>query len=85
MSEIEGSQQQEPELEAIGQLTDDPHELKAKTVSSFGWATIQQIFGRAMSFGVNLALARLLIPEDFGIIAGDLYDHSYSASGCWLR
>ena len=69
MSEIEGSQQQEPELEAIGQLTDDPHELKAKTVSSFGWATIQQIFGRVMTFGVNLALARLLIPEDFGIIA----------------
>lgn len=69
MEEIEKPKDEQPELEAIGQLTDDPQELKSKAVSSFGWATIQQIFGRVMSFSVNLALARLLIPEDFGTVA----------------
>ena len=58
-----------PEPEAIGQLTDDVSELKAKSVSGFGWSTIQQIVGRVTSFVVNLALARLLVPEDFGTLA----------------
>lgn len=58
-----------PELEAIGQLTDDVAELKAKSVSGFGWSTIQQIVGRVTTFVVNLALARLLVPEDFGTLA----------------
>lgn len=55
--------------EAIGQLTDDVAELKAKSVSGFGWSTIQQIIGRVTTFAVNLALARLLVPEDFGTVA----------------
>ena len=58
-----------PEPEAIGQLTDDVSELKAKSVSGFGWSTIQQIVGRVTTFVVNLALARLLVPEDFGTLA----------------
>ena len=58
-----------PESEAIGQLTDDVAELKAKSVSGFGWSTIQQIIGRITTFAVNLALARLLVPEDFGTVA----------------
>ena len=58
-----------PEPEAIGQLTDDVAELKAKSVSGFGWSTIQQIVGRVTTFVVNLALARLLVPEDFGTLA----------------
>ena len=58
-----------PNLEAIGQLTDDVAELKAKSVSGFGWSTIQQIIGRVTTFAVNLALARLLVPEDFGTVA----------------
>ena len=51
-----------PEPEAIGQLTDDVSELKAKSVSGFSWSTIQQIVGRVTTFVVNLALARLLVP-----------------------
>ncbi|MBF1396341.1 MAG: lipopolysaccharide biosynthesis protein, partial [Porphyromonas sp.] len=58
-----------PEPEAIGQLTDDVSELKAKSVSGFGWSTIQQIVGRVTTFVVNLTLARLLVPEDFGTLA----------------
>lgn len=58
-----------PNSEAIGQLTDDVAELKAKSVSGFGWSTIQQIVGRVTTFVVNLALARLLVPEDFGTVA----------------
>ena len=58
-----------PNSEAIGQLTDDVAELKAKSVSGFGWSTIQQIVGRVTTFAVNLALARLLVPEDFGTVA----------------
>ncbi|MBF1266423.1 MAG: lipopolysaccharide biosynthesis protein [Porphyromonadaceae bacterium] len=58
-----------PEPEAIGQLTDDVAELKAKSVSGFGWSTIQQIVGRVTTFVVNLALARLLMPDDFGTLA----------------
>lgn len=69
MEDIERSDKPQPELEAVGQLTDDPQELKAKAVSGFGWATIQQIFGRVMSFSVNIILARLLLPEDFGTVA----------------
>ena len=58
-----------PEPEAVGQLTDDVAELKAKSVSGFGWSTIQQIVGRVTTFVVNLALARLLMPDDFGTLA----------------
>ena len=58
-----------PNSKAIGQLTDDVAELKAKSVSGFGWSTIQQIIGRVTTFAVNLALARLLVPEDFGTVA----------------
>lgn len=58
-----------PETEAVGQLTDDVAELKAKSVSGFGWSTIQQIIGRVTTFVVNLALARLLMPDDFGTLA----------------
>ena len=58
-----------PNSEAIGQLTDEVAELKAKSVSGFGWSTIQQIVGRVTTFVVNLALAHLLVPEDFGTVA----------------
>ena len=58
-----------PNTEAIGQITDDVAELKVKSVSGFGWSTIQQIIGRVTTFAVNLALAHLLVPDDFGTLA----------------
>lgn len=69
MVENEVPQEQPEEHKPIELLTGDTEELKSKAVSSFGWATFQQIFGRLASFAVNLALARLLVPEDFGTIA----------------
>ena len=55
--------------EHLGEIPEDIATLKGKSVSGFGWATVQQLLGRITSFSVNLALARLLIPEDFGVVA----------------
>lgn len=59
----------EDELENLIKLSDDTETLKKNSVSSFGWATVHQITGRVISFTVNLALARLLLPEDFGTLS----------------
>ena len=55
--------------ETLGNLTSDIQELKKKSVTGFGWATAQQAVGRITTFLVQLALARLLTPEDFGVVA----------------
>lgn len=39
-----------------------------KAVSGAVWASIDRFGSMALQFGVNLVLARLLLPEDFGII-----------------
>ena len=55
--------------ETLGNLTSDIQELKKKSVSGFGWATAQQAVGRITTFVVQLVLARLLTPDDFGVVA----------------
>ena len=55
--------------ETLGNLTSDIQELKKKSVSGFGWATAQQAVGRITTFVVQLVLARLLTPDDFGAVA----------------
>lgn len=55
--------------EVLGNLTADVESLKRKSVTGFGWATVQQAVGRITSFIIQLALARLLTPEDFGTVA----------------
>ena len=55
--------------ETLGNLTSDIQELKKKSVSGFGWATAQQTVGRITTFVVQLVLAHLLTPDDFGVVA----------------
>lgn len=55
--------------EHLGEIPEDIATLKGKSVSGFGWATIQQLLGRLTTFSVNLVLARLLVPDDFGVVA----------------
>lgn len=43
-------------------------ELKQKTISSMVWNAIQRFGTMILSFGTNIVLARLLMPEDFGCI-----------------
>ncbi|NAW51327.1 oligosaccharide flippase family protein [Elizabethkingia argentiflava] len=44
-------------------------ELKKQAVRSTLWAVADQFSSQIVAFGVNLMLARLLLPEDFGTIA----------------
>lgn len=43
--------------------------LKNKTLSSLVWQFCQKIFGQLFSFIVTVILARLLMPEDYGVVA----------------
>lgn len=45
------------------------NELKEKSVNSFVWKTGQSIMTLGMTFVIQIVLARILVPEDFGIIA----------------
>lgn len=44
-------------------------DIKNKTLSSFVWAFLQRIIGQIFSFVVTVILARLLMPEDYGVVA----------------
>ncbi len=41
----------------------------SKIVNNIGWAFAERIIAQLVSFAVSVVLARLLMPEDFGIIA----------------
>ena len=42
--------------------------LKRKTISALSWSFIETIAGRSVQFIVGITLARLLFPEQFGLI-----------------
>jgi len=44
-------------------------EIKAKTVRAAGWVAGTRVIAQVISFAFGIALARLLIPDDFGLIA----------------
>ena len=44
-------------------------DIKNKAISGFFWQLGQKLFGQFIHFGVSVILARLLMPEEFGIIA----------------
>jgi teichuronic acid exporter len=44
-------------------------ELKRKTVSALSWSFVQEFAQRGLQFGIGVALARLLSPEEFGVVA----------------
>lgn len=43
--------------------------LKQKTVNGFFWQLMQRIICQLISFAVTVVLARLLVPEDYGLVA----------------
>lgn len=43
--------------------------LKNKVVSSFFWQLLQKLSTQIISFSVSVFLARLLMPDDFGVVA----------------
>ncbi len=43
--------------------------LKVKTVSGFFWQFGQKVIGQVLSFIVSVVLARLLMPDEYGIVA----------------
>ena len=43
--------------------------LKEKTFNGIFWTFSQQLGVQIINFGVQIILARLLLPEDFGLIA----------------
>jgi len=44
-------------------------EIKSKTVNAAGWVMASRVISQIISFGFGIALARLLTPDDFGLIA----------------
>ena len=44
-------------------------DLKNKTISGIFWQFLQRISGQLVSFTVSVVLARLLSPDDFGVVA----------------
>ena len=42
--------------------------LKSKTIKGAGWSAADAIFGQGVSFIIGLVLARLLSPEEYGLI-----------------
>lgn len=43
--------------------------LKKQSISSLFYVLLEQVFNRGFRFVLNIGLARLLLPEDFGLIA----------------
>ena len=53
---------------ASDRLTSMPESLKEKTVRGTIWSGIDNIAGQGISFLVGLVLARLLSPQEYGLI-----------------
>lgn len=47
----------------------DTTKLKRKTISGIFWQLLQKGFSQAVTFIVSVILARLILPEEFGIVA----------------
>ena len=45
-----------------------PESIKDKTVKGVGWSAIDSIAGNSVSFIIGVILARLLTPDDYGLI-----------------
>ena len=48
---------------------DDGAALRQKAISGGGWTLAGNLFRQVLQFGFSIVLARLLVPEDFGLLA----------------
>ena len=46
-----------------------PHSLKEKAVKGTAWSAVERFTTQGVSFLIQLVLARLLMPEDYGVVA----------------
>ena len=44
-------------------------DLKKKTLSGLFWQFAHKVLGQVISFGISVVLARILMPEEFGVVA----------------
>ena len=44
-------------------------EIKQKTVSGFFWRLCERLCAQVVTFSVTVVLARILVPEDYGLVA----------------
>lgn len=44
-------------------------QLKSRTIAGLAWSFAQRVVGQATTFAVTVVLARLLLPEDYGVVA----------------
>ncbi len=54
--------------------------LQQKAISSFIWTALEQVGTRAINFGVQIVLARLIAPEEFGLLGMILVFNAISNS-----
>lgn len=47
----------------------DYSNLKEKSITGFAWQLAQKLTGQLMSFVVTVILTRILLPEEYGIVA----------------
>lgn len=45
-----------------------PSELKSKSIRAAGWSFVEAVGLRGVQFVVGVILARMLLPEQFGLI-----------------
>ena len=50
-------------------MQEDIHNIKKKSLTSFAWRLGEGIIAEGMTFIVGMILARLLMPEEFGLVA----------------
>ena len=50
-------------------LNDNVSDIKQKTVSGFIWRLSERICAQVVTFAVTVVLARILLPEDYGVVA----------------
>ncbi|MBA7617844.1 Teichuronic acid biosynthesis protein TuaB [subsurface metagenome] len=56
-------------ITSVHKNNDEPMNLKTKTIQGVGWSGISQIARLLIQFGITAILARLLTPNDFGLLA----------------
>jgi O-antigen/teichoic acid export membrane protein len=47
---------------------DERIQLRQKTIAGVGWTTLAQVTRQGLQFFISVVLARLLVPQDFGLI-----------------
>lgn len=50
-------------------MSSNNSDLKSKALSGLFWQMMQRTIMQLISFGVSVVLARMLMPEDFGVVA----------------